>query len=381
MKKLKIFIVVFWPTFTQAVTIYNLGLAADSSILLPRSISDSGTVVVGYTGRNSANPLLPRVSPQAFRWSPTQEVQALGLLPGMTASMATSVSADGSKIIGTSSYRDLENPRGASRAEAFIWTAYAGIQQLLPSETQSQFSAVAISSNGETVLGSRGNTGFVYNSTVGLLDFGVTRGEGYVTPVGVNSSGTIVFGNEEFYDEENDLVGAGPFRWTQSGGTQNLGVPNGYDYFSVSASSASGAAMVGKSGGVDLPFEEGFRWTSNGGWEVLGSLSPGDSSTYPTAINFDGSVVVGSSTEAFIWTESGGMQALDDYLTALGGDLTGWSLGTADAISPDGSAIAGLGRFNGEMRTYVITNVPEPSALSLMAVGLGGLAMLRRRLS
>ena len=356
-------------------TIYNLGLTPDGSLLVPRAISDNGSVVVGNT-RSFSDPALY----QAFRWSMSDGAFIMETLPGMNRGIASSISADGSKIIGTSSYRDLENPRGASRAEAFIWTAYAGIQQLLPSETQSQFSAVAISSNGETVLGSRGNTGFVYNSTVGLLDFGVTRGEGYVTPVGVNSSGTIVFGNEEFYDEENNLVGPGPFRWTQSGGTQNLGVPNGYDYFSVSASSASGAAMVGISGGVDLPFEEGFRWTSDGGWEVLGSLSPGDSSTYPTAINFDGSVVVGSSTEAFIWTEFGGMLALDDYLTSIGVDLSGWSnLGAANAISPDGSAIAGMGTFNGETRSFLVTGVPEPSSLSLLALGGVVLALRRRR--
>ena len=353
-------------------TIYNLGLTPDGSLLVPRAISDNGSVVVGNT-RSFSDPALY----QAFRWSMSDGAFIMETLPGMNRGIASSISADGSKIFGTSVFRDVGNPRNNS-GKAFSWTVVIGTQDLLPG--QNRTTADAVSANGETVVGAVGNSSYIYNGSGGLLNLGVMPGGGYLTAVGIDSSGMIVFGNGDTWNEETGEGGDRAFRWTQAGGFQNLGVPHGYEYFSLAASSRNGMAAVGKSGGVDLPFEEGFRWTSDGGWEVLGSLSPGDSSTYPTAINFDGSVVVGSSTEAFIWTEFGGMLALDDYLTSIGVDLSGWSnLGAANAISPDGSAIAGMGTFNGETRSFLVTGVPEPSSLSLLALGGVVLALRRRR--
>ena len=56
-----------------------------------------------------------------------------------------------------------------------------------------------------------------------------------------------------------------------------------------------------------------------------------------------------------------------------------WDNGTSVQIASSRSGVAPLGStlFNG----FRVASVPEPSALSLLAVGLGGLAMLRRRRS
>ena len=368
---LRLAVLVLAGASVNAQTIYNLGLTPDGSLLVPRAISDNGSVVVGNT-RSFSDPALY----QAFRWSMSDGAFTMETLPGMNRGIASSISADGSKIFGTSVFRDVGNPRN-NTGKAFSWTVVTGTQDLVPG--QNRTTADAVSANGETVVGAVGNSSYIYSDSGGLLNLGVMPGGGYLTAVGIDSSGMIVFGNGDTWNEETGEGGDRAFRWTQAGGFQNLGVPHGYEYFSLAASSRNGMAAVGNSGGVDLPFEEGFRWTSDGGWEVLGSLSPGDSSTYPTAINFDGSVVVGSSTEAFIWTEFGGMQALDDYLTSIGVDLSGWSnLGAANAISPDGSAIAGMGTFNGETRSFLVTGVPEPSSLSLLVLG-GVVVALRRR--
>jgi uncharacterized membrane protein len=351
--------------------IYNLGLTPDGSVLVPRAISDNGSVVVGNSQSFSDSTLY-----QAFRWSITDGAVTIPNLPGMNLGIASSISADGSKIFGTSVFRDVSNPRN-NTSKAFLWTVETGIQDLLTG--QNKTSASAVSANGETVVGNVGNTSYISSGSGGLLNLGVMPGGGYSHPVGVDSSGPIVFGNGDTWNGETGEGGDRAFRWTQADGMTNIDLPSGTEYFHATASSRNGLAMVGYGGGIDLPFEEGFKWTADGGMEALGSLSPGDVSTYPVAINFDGSVVVGNSTEAFIWTESGGMQALSDYLTSIGVDLSGWSSLGATAISSDGNAIAGTGTFNGETRrAFLVTGIPEPSSFSLLLAG-GAVLMAGRR--
>ena len=73
----------------------------------------------------------------------------------------------------------------------------------------------------------------------------------------------------------------------------------------------------------------------------------------------------------------------DDYLvsgsqvTAMKYDLNGSSYSIS--LSLDGTFTAGSGPMGGETGTYTMTAVPEPSGFSLLVVGLGGLAALRRR--
>jgi hypothetical protein len=50
---------------------------------------------------------------------------------------------------------------------------------------------------------------------------------------------------------------------------------------------------------------------------------------------------------------------LNNYLGALGVDLTGWTLERAEGISPDGSAIAGTARRNNQTRAFLVTGLPS----------------------
>src|SRR5262249_37557897 len=61
-----------------------------------------------------------------------------------------------------------------------------------------------------------------------------------------------------------------------------------------------------------------------------------------------------------VWTRATGMVKLEDYLRSLGGTgFKGWRLDTANAISGDGSTIAGWGyRPDGHVQSWIVRNLP-----------------------
>jgi probable HAF family extracellular repeat protein len=124
---------------------------------------------------------------------------------------------------------------------------------------------------------------------------------------------------------------------------------------SASAVSADGAVVVGwrktPSGS-----QHAFR-LAEGVLLEMGSL-PGDEWAEARAVSGDGSVVVGASgtaaysAHAFLWTVEG-MVDLNDYLPALGIDLTGWTLTQATGVSADGLTVTGNGTHNGATEAWV----------------------------
>ena len=112
---------------------------------------------------------------------------------------------------------------------------------------------------------------------------------------------------------------------------------------------------------------------------AIGDPPSGSWGSRAYATSADGSVIVGSNDfEAFIWDAENGMRHLEDVLMGLGLDLTGWDLSTATSITPDGLTIVGRGSGpNVTGGEAWIAHIPEPSTLSLLA--LGGLVLMRRQ--
>jgi probable HAF family extracellular repeat protein len=130
--------------------------------------------------------------------------------------------------------------------------------------------------------------------------------------------------------------------------------------------SADGSVVVGSSStGVAIPFvcddTEAFRWTEAGGIESLG-VPTEYARTYAYGVSADGSTAVGLAGTgsvcvnwgAFRWTESGGMAALPFF-------------GVAHAASADGSVVVGYARTQSGDRAVRWT--PEGGSVSLGALG------------
>ena len=162
---------------------------------------------------------------------------------------------------------------------------------------------------------------------------------------GVSDDGTVVVGVGASTSGVNEA-----FRWTATGDMVGLGdLPGGAFGSEARDVSSDGSTVIGWGtvgpGGGD---REAFRWTEAGGMVALGDLPGGNVFSQAWAVSADGTTVVGESstlggpqllpvTEAFLWTENGGMVGL--------GDLPGGGFGSeAFDVNADGSVVVGMSR-------------------------------------
>jgi hypothetical protein len=256
------------------------------------------------------------------------------------------MSADGSVIVGQSSSA-ASFASGASREEAFRWTAASGMVGL------GDLNGGIFSSRAEAVSGD------------GL------------TVVGFSYSGN----------------GVEAFRWTTTSGTMSpLGdLPGGAYNSQAHVVSADGNVVAGHSSIVNFD-EEPFRWTAAGGIVGLG-LPATATQSYAYGINGDGSIVVGQADHppartgaavwqysAFMWDAAHGRR---DFQTMLHDDygltLSGWTLESAFGMSDDGRTILGSGINPSGVREGWVVVVPEPAGSGLIVLGSGILVRRCRR--
>lgn len=158
----------------------------------------------------------------------------------------------------------------------------------------------------------------------------------------------VVVGSSQF---NGNASAQHAYRWTAAGGMVDLGAAAGASRNSRAFGvSAVGDIVVGETEFVDANAFSGFRtgayrWTAAGGFQSLGAIEPGFS-TSATAVSADGSVVVGSGgvqvrvgnsstngSRAFRWSQAGGLVPI--------GPLPGHTFAQAAGVSDNGKIVVG----------------------------------------
>ncbi|MFW6170399.1 MAG: PEP-CTERM sorting domain-containing protein [Planctomycetota bacterium] len=273
----------------------NLGtLSSENVFSSAKAVSSGGDVVVGVSQTADGK--------RAFRWSPSDGMVSLGVLPGHDESVARGVSADGTVIVGTSSSLVEEM--------AFRWVAgkMEAIGDLPGGKNES--AALAISRDGKTIVG-----------------------------------------------RSHSENGTEAFAWTADQ-MRGIGDLPGQRFASRAfAVSADGTVIVGDS--FSEQGIEAFRWTQDTGMVGLGDLPGGVFRSKANGTSADGDTIVGMATskngsEAFIWRPKTKMQSLNQLLQQRG-LARQWQLQKACGISDDGGVIIGVGQNpNGETAGWIL---------------------------
>lgn len=203
--------------------------------------------------------------------------------------------------------------------------------------------AFAVSPDGTVVVGfgfsGTGNEAFRWTSGGGLLALGDLPGGNFNSgAAGVSEAGAVVVGTGQVDDPLAQLNSRSE-AFRIAGGMVGLGDLDGGIFNSIGKGvSADGSVVVGSGQRSDplVPTtsrSEAFRWTEGGGMVGLGDLEGGIFSSAANAVSGDGTTIVGISTsasgsEAFRWTEALLMEG-------LGGSSV------ANAVSANGSVIVG----------------------------------------
>jgi len=341
-------------SFAVIINFQGLGHLSGGSYTEASDVSPDGSVVVGTSGS-------PPQSLQAFRWE-DGVMTGLGTLPGGIVSEAWGVSNNGFVVVG--------NSVSASGQEAFRWEAVmSGLETLGGANS----SATSVSADGSVVVGVSDNLSFPpmeafrWEGDV-MTGLDVLPGAIVSEAVDVSADGSVVAGNSG-----SDPAYMQAFRWEGDVMTE-LGYLLGGSSSRARAISADGLVVVGV-GDYNDPDMEAFRWVG-GVMTGLGYL-PGGFGSHALDVSADGSVIVGegysaSGRDAFIWDSVFGMRKVSDVLTGLGLDLTDWTLESCSGISDDGLTLVGNGiNPSGEMGAWIAT-IPEPATVGLRALGAFG---------
>ena len=338
------------PGVADAESITNLGALIGGISTNATAVSADGSVVVGGGSFDGVA--------RAWRWSRSDGVQFLPTLGGSHTTYPYSVSANGSVAVGFS------GPR------AVLWTTDGQIADLGLLPQHGYGGASGVSGDGAIVVGwstpdnNSNNRSFRWTSSGGMQDLGTLPSN--ANPVssasGISANGSVIVGYSSVYNGKERA-----FRWTQSGGMADLGVlpvPEAFSSYALAAN-ADGSVVVGRCnfsvpGNGCCRVEAGFRWTDSGGMQDLGSLTTaGGSFAEAWGVSDDGSIVVGASgvwgqsTVPFLWHPSTGMVSLASHLLNRGVDLAGWTLYGGISVSGNGQFVVGAGFFNGLSTAFI----------------------------
>ncbi|MEL7237735.1 MAG: hypothetical protein AAGK78_02645 [Planctomycetota bacterium] len=340
---------------------------------------------------------------------------------------AVAISGDGSTIVG---YSEIDEPNTTRTYERAVSWGLDGQINRLFAETlqQPQGVAGAVNFDGSVIGGTINGVfaggvtdAFVYRESTGPVLLGAGQDEYFGTNVtAMSSDGTTFAGRVRAVQQYTPLI------WTDGGATVRQ--IDGFEdvaSLSVEAMSADGSTIAGtwnKNGGL----QRGFIWSETTGRVDLGIDTPttfsghlfkdmsDDGKTFlldfpmtgPTlyseaeglrvlevpdafetaevlSMSGDGSVVVGyvragSERTQGYWVD-GNFNLFSDALAANGLTVGEFDIDFLVDVADDGRTFVGYGELDDGQERGFVAVIPEPALLS--AVVIGGLCLLRRRLT
>jgi hypothetical protein len=322
----------------------------------------SNGLLSGANSINSLGQAAGYIDPQrnadaAVRWTSPSSVQVLSNVYSSAFAINDSGMAGGS----------------ANGFQAVIWSSIGAIQQLPRIPVVSYESWVQGLNNsgmaaGEATNGSDRTDAFRWSSSGGMQDLGIGLGRA------INGAG----------DEVGQNANGDPCVWPIAGTMIDLSPPGGRQPGTAFAINSSGVVVGEADKTVVGGFNGAFRWTSVTGMTNLGLL-PGTNKGQALGVN-DGEQIVGICVsqipgfpdvdKPFLWTSTSGMVNLNSLLDS---SSKSWTIQYAGAINNSGE-IAGYGIGSSGLRqALLLVPVPEPSAYLLAAIGASGLWIVRRR--
>ena len=223
---------------------------------------------------------------------------------------------------------------------AFRWTAQDGMTRLAVNRPTAYSRANGISANGSTIFGwndqldgYRRGVIWIDGKPTEPHNFGI-NGDSFGSPPGealaTDPDGSVVVG-QGYWDE---LYQSEAWRWTSATDAEPIGI-----VFPPSAPNAVQQTLATLQAPTG-PFADAR-------YRPYGFFFP--PSSYALGVSNDGNTIVGNTsdgytTAAFIWTPADGMRLLSDFAAENQIAIPdGFYLYSANAITPDGQTIGGLG--------------------------------------
>jgi len=320
----------------QLVLLLVVLLCAPFGAAQTYNVTDLGPANGGGRGINTYGEVVADNGVLAFAWSPTKGSFNLPPLPGSTYGETVAGGINASGIIAGESLSVLDY-------QAVVWrNGVVHDLGTLPGGTLSW--ATAINDLG-VVAGASDGTGFqpnamIWSDAVGMQRLGTFTGGSYSEAFSINRDSHVTgFSNVA----NGNSYG---FVWSRAKGMRMLpSLPGGGG---SSGNGINDAGQIAGGSGCGGGCSHAVLWTESGSVQDLGVLNgTGFSSAY--AINNLGQVV-GASGHAFLWSETAGMQDLNDLIPPD----SGWLLEYAFAINDVGQ-ITGQGLINGETHAFLLT--------------------------
>lgn len=314
----------------QQYNVTDLGEFSGGAVSQGQAINTVGQVA-GY-GR------FANYNAHGFLWTESTGLVDLGSFPpASNFSSAVGINSFGD-VVGYSDHADSLNQRGVLWSQGTLHDLGT-----LPGGNSSQ--ANGINDLGE-ITGYSNGTGFSAHAVIwnkeGLIhDLGALSG-GYSQGYAINIQGVVAGYSITENGKSHGVL------WSKPSGIRALHSSSAKDTFGYALGLNNLGQAVGASGNA------GVLWQNDKNHTVvnLGVLSGGYSIAY--GINDVGQVVGISGGAAFIWTQAQGIQDLNTLIPSG----SGWALGTASAINPQGQ-ITGIGLFNGQQHAFLLTPVSK----------------------